>query len=119
MIYLEDFREIVSRLDTDNQKQETYMDSLRRVDSSLLDVLLENKYVNSFVMQREFLLETLLGRDLKDWVDWYLYECLMVTEPGTPNAWVEEVGYSITDFESFMDFAQHGLKLPMKPRNIS
>lgn len=115
-IYLEDFREIVTKLENDHKESEKYLDSLRKVDSCLSSFICENKYTDILYFQSQFLLPRLLGNELYEWVTWYLYELPCLQEDEEPHAWVDNVGYVIKDLDSFMDFAQHGLKLLMKPR---
>jgi hypothetical protein len=114
MIYLEDFEEIVSNLEKRNVELDSYAESLRLVDSVLSQFIIENNYTNILYFQNTFLLEKLLGKDLKDWVDWYIYERPSIISD-EPNIIVNDVGYNVTDLQSFMDFARHGLLLQMKP----
>lgn len=118
MIYLEDFRNIVSRLEDDDIKLNKYLDMLRNAETCIVDSVIENRYSNIISQQKDFLLECCLGSDLKNWVEWYLYERVLDPTPIDSNAWVDGVGYTISNLDSFMDFAQHGLKLPMRPREI-
>lgn len=115
-VYLEDFGEIVSRMEEDNKNSDKYMDALREVDSSLCDFIFENKYTNILYFQNQFAMQKLLGEELYDWISWYFYDRSFI-EDDKPNAWVDEVGYVINDYLSFMEFAQHGLKLPMRPKH--
>jgi hypothetical protein len=116
-MYLEDFREIVSKLEQDHKESEKYLDSLRKIDSCLSSFICENKYTDILYFQSQFLLPKLLGNELYEWVTWYLYELPCFSEDDEPHAWIDDVGYVIKDLDSFMDFAQHGLKLPMRPKN--
>ena len=114
---LEDLEEIVSRLVSDNIKINSYISSLRNVDTAISDVIIDNKYSNIIGMQFDFVLEKFLGRELYEWVMWYVYELPVTKGSEEPNAWVNDVAYTITDIESFMNFAQHGLKVPMLPKH--
>lgn len=114
---LEDLEEIVSRLVSDNIKINSYISSLRNVDTAISDVIIDNKYSNIIGMQFDFVLEKFLGRELYEWVMWYVYELPVTKQSEEPNAWVNDVAYTITDIESFMNFAQHGLKVPMLPKH--
>jgi hypothetical protein len=116
-MYLEDFRLIVSRLEEDNKKSEKYLESLREVDSGLSTFLCENKYTDILYFQNQFLLPKLLGNELYEWASWYLYELPCFYEDEVVNCSIDGVEYAVTDLDSFMDFAQHGLKLPMKPKH--
>ena len=116
-IYLEDFREIASKLEEGHKESESYLDSLRKVDSSLSEFVTENKYTDVLYFQNQFFLRKLLGEELYDWVNWYLYERPCFHEGENPNCSVDGVEYSISDLDSFVDFAQHGLKLPMRPKH--
>ena len=116
-VYLEDFDEIVDRLESDRNKSEKYLDELRLLDSSLAEFVSENQYNNTQYFQTDFLLRKFLGEELYDWVIWYLYEMPLISETDY-NCSVNGVRYLVTDFNSFMDFARHGLCLPMKP-NLS
>jgi hypothetical protein len=111
-VYLEDFEEIVSKLEVDVQVRETFLNGLREVDSSCSEFICDNKYSNSLYFENDFLLEKLLGRELKDWVDWYLYD--IRTFASDYNATVNDVQYNVTDLKSFIDFAKHALQLPIK-----
>jgi len=95
-----------------------YSDSLRSVDSFLSEFVVENKYNNTLYFQNQFLLEKLLGEDLSSWVSWFLYEMPLLNDDDTPNCSVDGVEYLVNDLTSFMDFARHGLLLPMKPTEI-
>lgn len=122
-VYFEDFKEIVARLEDDSKESENYLDSLRLVDSSVSEFVSENQYYNTLYFQNEFLLRKILGDDLFDWVIWYLYEMPMMRDMGfgddtKTNCTVNGVKYLVTGFDSFMDFAQHALCLPMRP-NLS
>lgn len=116
-MYIEDFSEIVSKLEEDYKNTEKYLDSLRKVDSSLCSFLSENKYADVLYFQNQFLLSKLLNNELYEWITWYLYERPCFSEDDVPNCSIDGVGYCITDIESFIDFARHGLKLPMKPKH--
>nr|QMP83169.1 MAG: hypothetical protein [Caudoviricetes sp.] len=115
-IYLEDFREIVEKLEVDHIESEKYLDSLRKVDSGLSSFICETKYTDILYFQNQFILKKLLGEDLSEWVSWYIYELPLLDKYDTPNCSVNGVEYKVTDLDSFMDFAKHGLLLPMKPR---
>ena len=115
-VYLEDFREVVEKMEQDNKSSDEYMDSLRNIDSILCDLIFENKYTNIIYCQGQYFAKKLLGDELYDWVSWYLYDRSFCDDDKS-NAWIYDVGYVINDLESFMDFAQHGLKLPMKPKH--
>lgn len=117
-IYLEDFKEIVTNIENYHKESEEYLHSLREVDTSLSEFINENKYTDSLYFQNQFLLTKLLGEDLYGWLTWYLYELPCFFNDGSvPNCSVDDVEYNVTDIHSFMDFAQHGLKLPMKPKH--
>lgn len=115
-MYLEDFREIVSKLEEDHKESEKYLESLRVIDSGLATFLCENKYTDILYFQNQFLLPKLLGNELYNWVTWYLYELPLLDDSEESNAWICDVGYKVSDLDSFMDFAQHGLLLPMRPK---
>lgn len=115
-MYLEDFREIVQKLEEDHSEHELYLSSLREVDPALSEFICENKYTNVYYWQNRFLLHKLLGQELLGWVEWYLYELPLINVDGDEtNCSVNGVGYLVNDLESFMQFAQHALCLPMKP----
>ena len=116
-MYLEDFKEIVTNIENYHKESEEYLHSLRKVDTSLCDFINENKYTDSLYFQNQFLLTKLLGEDLYGWLTWYLYELPCFNDDSVPNCSVDGVEYTITDIHSFMDFAQHGLKLPMRPKH--
>lgn len=118
IMYLEDFHEIVERLEEDHKKSKEYIDDLRKIDSSLSDFIVENKNIDIFYFQNEFLLKKLLGDELYEWVTWYLYDLPCLNQDDTPNCSVDGVEYKVCDLESFMDFAKHGLLLPMRPTGI-
>lgn len=116
-IYFEDFEYIVKRLEEDHITNESYLNSLREVDFAITEFISENQYTNRYYWQNRFLLEKFLGKELLEWIEWYLYE-LPIFRPeeiGTANCTINNVNYLVTDLESFMDFARHGLCLPMKP----
>lgn len=116
-VYFEDFKEIIERFEKDNNEQETYLDTLRDVDWALTDFICENKYTNLYYQQNKFLLDKFLGKELVDWLEWYLYEMPAVDDRES-NCSVNGVGYLVNDFDSFMHFAQHGLCLPRKPGTL-
>ncbi len=115
-MYLEDFEEIVYKLETDYKESEEFLESLRKVDGFLCDFVNENVYSNNLYFQNQFLLKKLLGEDLYDWVSWYLYELPCFYEENVSNCSVEGVKYAVTDLQSFIKFAEHGLGLPRKPK---
>lgn len=114
-VYFEDFKEIVQKLEDDRSESECYLDSVRNVDYSIAEFVSENKYTNIYYWQNRFILQKFLGKELFDWIEWYLYELPCFDTKGEPNCSIDGVRYFIKDFDSFMDFARHGLCLPMKP----
>lgn len=116
-VYIEDFKEIVERLEKDHNKKETYLDTLRGVDWSITEFISENKYTETYYYQNKFLLHKFLGPELVDWIEWYLYEMPAVAD-GESNCSVNGVGYLVNDFDSFMHFAQHALCLQRKPGTL-
>lgn len=116
-VYFEDFKEIVERFEKDNNEQENYLDMLRDVDWALTDFICENKYTNRYYHQKQFLLDKFLGKELVDWLEWYLYE-MPVADDRESNCSVNGVGYLVKDFDSFMHFAQHALCLQRKPGTL-
>lgn len=114
-VYFEDFRDIVLKLEEDHSEIELYLTSLREVDYSLSEFICENRYTNIYYWQNRFLLSKMLGPELLGWVEWYLYEMSLVSDDGESNCSVNGVSYLVNDFDSFMNFARHGLCLPKKP----
>lgn len=116
-VYFEDFKEIVEHLENDHILNESYLNSLREVDFAITEFISENQYTNRYYWQNRFLLDKFLGEDLLGWIEWYLYELPVFhkDEIGTANCSINYVNYLVTDFDSFMQFARHGLCLPMKP----
>ena len=117
MVYLEDLREIVCRLEADKQKMDNIMSSIREIDDSLSLFVFDNKYSNILATQIDFLLGKLLNQEILDWVNWYLYDVPCFHEGENPNCSVDGVEYVVTDLDSFVDFAKHALKLPMRPKH--
>ena len=116
-VYFEDFQTVVKKLEEDHTANESYLNSLRDVDFAITEFVSENQYTNRYYWQNRFLLELFLGEDLVEWIEWYLYELPMFHEDETrqSNCTINNVNYLVTDFDSFMQFARHGLCLPMKP----
>jgi hypothetical protein len=116
-VYLEDFREIVTRLKSDNEKLDKYRCDLRSVDPSLEEVISENLYTNTYYFQTQLVLDLFLGKELRDWIDWFLYEMPEFDAMNDrPNVTIDGIDYHVTDIESFMLMAENGLKLPKKPK---
>jgi hypothetical protein len=115
-VYLEDFKEIVSRLKSDDGKLDKYRSDLRAVDPSLEEVISENLYTNTYYFQTQHVLDLFLGKELREWIDWFLYEMPEFDATNDkPNVQIDDIDYHVTDVESFMHMAQQGLKLPKKP----
>ncbi len=119
MIYLEDLRELVVKLEEDEKKTNEYLDGFRLSDSMIVDFILENRYSYMLQSQKDFVLRKYLGEELMEWVFWFIYDVPDLKDSDTHNATVNGVGYKITDIDSFMDFAQHGLCIPMRPKQES
>ena len=116
-VYLEDFIEIVTKLKSDNENLDKYRRDLRSVDPSLEEFISENLYTNTYYFQTQLVLDLFLGKELREWIDWFLYE---MPEFGKisdePNVKIDDNNYNVTDIESFVHMAEHGLKLPRKPK---
>lgn len=119
MVYLEDLRELVEILHTNDKIADEYMRNLSNVDPVLGDVIIENKYTNILFFEKDFLLKKYLGDELFDYVMWFVYDKPNVRDSEEPNVVVNNVGYTVTGLDSFMDFAQHGLCIPMRPKQES
>jgi hypothetical protein len=116
-VYLEDFREIVTRLKSDNEKLDKYRRDLRSVDPSLEEVISENLYTNTYYFQTQLVLDLFLGKELRNWIDWFLYEMPEFDATSDrPNVTIDGIDYHVTDIESFMLMAENGLELPKKPK---
>lgn len=114
MIYLEDLQELVTKLVEDEKKVNEYLDSFRMTDYVIIDFIIENKYSSIISLQKDFVLTKYLGEELLEWVYWFVYDRPFHT-PEAPNVFINGVGYTVTDIDSFMDFARHGLCIPMRP----
>lgn len=113
-VYLEDFREVVTRLKSDHDKIEKYSDDMYKLDSSLASFVTENTLTDTYYFQTQFVLDIFLGKELREWVDWFLYEMPCFAKEGESNCSIDGVEYTVTDIESFMHMVEHGLKLPKK-----
>ena len=116
-MYIEDFKEIVSRLESDFKTGEKYLNDLRVVDYNASEFVTENQYSNIHAIQCEYLQKALFGEELYDWVGWYLYEKDLVnTYSSEPNVELRNgVKYQITHLNSFVDFVQQELGLKQRP----
>jgi hypothetical protein len=109
-MYIEDFSDIVFRLKSDIDFRENYLNRLRDVDSNLIDVIIDNKYVDSTLMQTDFLIDKVFG-ELTEHVFWYLYDW-------RPGFSIEHdgVNYIIEDFDDFVEATEQMYQLPMRPK---
>ena len=112
-MYIEDFKQIVTRLEKDFIESEKYLEELRSVDDSVFDMVVHNNYALIFGMQLDFLNLKLFGEELYEWVSWYLYDKGNNSKDINYNG----VKYTISDIDSFFLFAEQALNLPMKPRS--
>lgn len=115
-MYLEDVREIVERMEKDQQEFDSYIDSINKLDSSLCDFMLENKGFNITSMQNSFLLEKFLGHELHDLIGWYLYDRPLVkaSDFGHYNIETNGVKYLVTDVNSLMDYIKVNYNFPVR-----
>lgn len=113
-MYLEDFREIVTKLKEEKDRRINYIDNLFEVDSSAAEFIAENKYTNSICIENDMLINKLFGSELAEDVFWYLYDHKYGNE-----IVFDKVTYKITDTESYVQYVNNVYKLPMKPTNLS
>lgn len=113
-MYLEDFKDIVTRLENDIIINNKYFDELSKFRLDLTSLICENEYINTVEHQNEYLQKFIFGEELYDWVYWYLYDR---KGWGIDEYKVEYDGvkYLVQDIDSFVDFAKHALGLKMKP----
>lgn len=116
-MYIEDFREIMTKIESDFRANEKYLNDLRLIDYSASEFVSENQYSNTYAIQCEYLQRMLFGEELYDWVSWYLYEKDLVnTYSSEPNVELRNgVKYQITHLNSFVDFVQQELGLKQRP----
>jgi hypothetical protein len=113
-MYLEDFKNIVTRLETDWINNSKYLDDISKCGLDVVPIIIDNKYINTTELQNEYLQKFIFGEELYDWVNWYLYDRnLLNTDEENVN--YDGVNYLISDIDSFVDFAKHALSLKMKP----
>lgn len=115
-MYLEDFKDIVTRLEQDININNKYLDEISKFPLDLTSLICENEYINTVEFQNEYLQRFIFGEELYDWVSWYLYD---------RKGWGREndeyivdydgVKYLVQDIDSFVDFTKHALGLKMKP----
>jgi len=114
-MYIEDFKDIVTRLQQDININNKYFDELSKIRLDLTSLICDNEYINIVQHQNEYLQKIIFGEELYDWVSWYLYDR---KGWGRENEYIVEydgVKYIITDIDSFVDFAKQALGLKMKP----
>jgi hypothetical protein len=113
-MYIEDFKDIVSRIETDMKNETKYLDEISKFPLDLTEIICDNEYINIVQHQNEYLQRIIFGEELYDWVYWYLYDR---KGWGRDEYKVEYDGvkYVISDIDSFVDFANHALGLKMKP----
>lgn len=116
-MYIEDFREIMTKIESDFRANEKYLNDLRLVDYSASEFVSENQYSNTYAIQCEYLQRMLFGEELYEWVCWYLYDKDLVnTYSSEPNVELRNgVKYQITHLNSFVDFVQQELGLKQRP----
>jgi hypothetical protein len=116
-MYIEDFREIMTRLESDHKSGEKYLDGLRVVDYSVSEFVTENQYSIIHALQCDYLQRVLFGEELYEWVCWYLYDKDFVNSHSSePNVELKNgVKYQITHLNSFVDFVQQELGLKQRP----
>ena len=112
-MYIEDFRNLVTRLESDLKESEKYLDTLRSVDYAFSEMVSENKYSQIHAIQNDYLLKFFLDEELFDWVTWYLYEKSFFDD--NYNAEYNGIEYTISGIDSFVVFAEQALGLKHKP----
>lgn len=122
MIYLEDLREIIERLEQDLKKSNDIRSNLETIDPALASWSSENIAYDVIYHQADYLLLKCLGLELYDWVIWYLYDNRFFLAYDTErdverdhNVTIDDINYLVTDLESFLYMVEHGLKVSKKP----
>ena len=65
-MYIEDFREIMTKIESDFRANEKYLNDLRLIDYSASEFVSENQYSNTYAIQCEYLQRMLFGEELYD-----------------------------------------------------
>jgi hypothetical protein len=119
-MYIEDFKDIMTKIESDFRSNEQFLKDLRLVDYSASEFVSENQYSNTYACQCDYLQRMLFGEELFEWVSWYLYEKDLVNAHSSePNVELENgVKYQITHLNSFVDFVQQELGLKQRPIGI-
>jgi hypothetical protein len=113
IMYIEDFRSIVTRLYQDIESQKNYIDRLRELDPCLSEIIIENKYINSVLILNDFLIQNVFG-ELTEHVYWFLYDWKYGYKITDNN-----VDYVINTIDDFIICTQQIYNLPMKPKTSS
>jgi hypothetical protein len=104
---LEQFRELVERLQEDNDNLRDYFNNLNNVDSSMPAFLLENYPYNVSQNLIHFILNEYLGEYVFNYVKWFIYDKELYLD----NVVLFEGNiYEIDDIEDFMNFMKENFK---------
>lgn len=111
-LYVEDFISIIERIESDIKQSDEYVAQLEKIEPVLGHFLQENKISTIQYFQNQFVLDTLIGEELREWMDWYLYERFLINHGPLEIESDDGKKFTITDLASFADFAHRGLNLP-------
>lgn len=112
-MYIETFRLVVNQLKTSLTYRENYLKDLSKIDNNLSTNLVENKYIDSVLLENDFLIQNFFG-DLAEHVYWFLYDW----KPGFQVVY-NEVTYTIDTFEDYITCTQQMYNLPIMPKTRS
>jgi hypothetical protein len=91
--------EIVKEYVQANEDYENYVEAVNKAfggDNYIVDMV-----PASYSNNRDHLLQAVIGEDNFDWLMWFLYEHT-VHNDGTPNVWIDEVGYVVNTLEDLV-----------------
>ena len=115
--YFEDVKEVFESIEQLHVNTTNYLNSLDVVEHKLSEFLIENKFNGCIVNHMEFVQKKLLGDELYDLIQWYIYDRPDVDDSIKDthyNIETKGVKYLITDMKSLLDYVKINYNFPYK-----